>query len=58
MSCRCKGMCDRMTPELIRGYSHGQKFCKMCNRYYTTRKIRCTCCNMVLRSRKRHNKIW
>lgn len=58
MSCSCKDQCRLDTSTQLRlGYKNGQKYCKKCQRYFLTSKIRCQCCRNVLRSKKKHNKI-
>lgn len=60
MSCSCKNICDFVCNkqcQRILGYANGQRYCKTCSKYFVTESIRCTCCNQILRKRKRHNKI-
>ena len=58
MSRSCRGSCDLANESQLRlGYKNGQKYCKVCQMYFLTDKIRCFCCNSQLRSKKKHNKI-
>ena len=55
MSKSCKGACDTFQNQR-KGYSNGQKFCKVCDKYLATSDLMCSCCKNWLRCSKRHNK--
>lgn len=57
MSSECKGECVRQYESQLKiGYKNGQKYCKKCEKYFLTDKIRCYCCNNQLRTSPKYNK--
>ncbi len=56
---RCKGLCQTWklgTIKLTGRYNRGQKRCSICGIFLKTKKIRCPCCNYVLRTRPKNKK--
>ncbi len=58
MSFTCRGTCEMEGESQLKlGYKNGQKFCKVCGKYTTKKITRCYCCNVQLRTSKKHNKL-
>ena len=53
----CKGLCEDIQKESIKGYDKGQRFCKMCDYYIGTKDLFCSCCNKMYRRKQRYRKI-
>lgn len=53
----CKGLCDGIQKESIRGYDKGQRYCRECNYYIKTDELFCKCCHKMYRRSKRYNKL-
>ena len=56
---RCKGLCQTWELGVIKltgRYNRGQKRCSICDIFLKTQKIRCPCCNYVLRTRPKNKK--
>ena len=49
----CKGHCDNMNESHFVSYHDGLKYCRRCCIKTITKKLRCECCNGLLRSKKR-----
>ena len=53
----CNGLCKQFEKESIKGYDKGQRYCSVCSYYKETDALFCTCCHMMYRRKKRHNKL-
>ena len=57
----CKGFCEQKKvfsmPNNLR-YKSGQKRCGVCDCYFYTEDITCTCCTTRLRTKPRSKRLW
>ena len=59
---RCKGLCEHIKAEKLPNglkYKSGQKHCTFCSVFVSTPRVRCPCCNGILRTgpRSRRNRL-
>ncbi len=55
----CKGICERFKAKDFKGkirYEIGQKHCSKCSVFISYQKVRCPCCQCILRITPRSNR--